>query len=180
MHVPVVQSARLDLVSMSPAFMTASLNGRRDEAAALIGATLPLDWPGDRAERTMRWRLEQLAHDPSEQPWLLRGMVLRGDPARLLVGYINFHAPPGPEGWAEIGYTVLADFRRRGYAEEAVKAMFDWATREHNVRRFRASVSPINHPSLGLVKKLGFAQIGSQWDDEDGEELVFEVQIPMA
>ena len=176
MHVAVVRSRRLDLISMSPEFLAASLDGRRGEAARLLGATLPLDWPA-RAERSLRRRLEQLATAPTEQPWLLRGMVLREDPVRPLVGYINFHAPPGPEGWVEIGYNVLPDVRRRGYAEEAVKAMFDWATRNHTIHRFRASVSPNNHPSLHLVQKLGFREIGSQWDEEDGVELVFELEV---
>ena len=177
MDVAVVQSRRLDLVSMSPEFLSASLDGRREEAARLLGATLPTDWPGARAERSLRRRLEQLARAPTEQPWLLRGMVLREDPIRPLVGYINFHAPPGSEGWVEIGYTVLPDHRRRGYAQESVEAMFDWATRNHAIQRFRASVSPNNHASLGLVRKLRFREIGSQWDEEDGVELVFELEV---
>ena len=161
---------------MTPEFMTASLDGQRLEAARLLDGSLPDDWPGPRAERTIRWRLDHLSRDATQRPWLLRAMLLRDDPDRPLVGYINFHAPPGPEGWAEIGYTVLPDFRRRGYAQEAVEAMFDWATREHHILRFRASVSPTNEPSLGLVRKLGFRHIGSQWDEEDGEELVFELE----
>ena len=175
MNVPMVRSRRLDLVSMSPEFLAASLEGRRDEASGLLGATLPPEWPMG-TERSLRRRLDQLAMDPTEQPWLLRGMVLRDDAARPLVGHINFHAPPGPEGWAEIGYTVLRAFRRRGYAEESVVAMFNWATSEHQVRRFRASVSPNNHASLALIRKLGFHEMGSQWDEEDGVELVFELE----
>jgi [ribosomal protein S5]-alanine N-acetyltransferase len=127
--VPTVQSRRLDLISMSPAFLKASLIGRRVEAARLLGAGLPPEWPRP-AGRQLRRRLEQLTRDPTEQPWLLRAMVLRDDPDRPLVGYINFHAPPGPDGWVEVGYTVLPDFRCRGYAQEAVEALFDWATRE--------------------------------------------------
>jgi RimJ/RimL family protein N-acetyltransferase len=169
-----MQSRRLDLISMSPAFLEASLMEHRVEAARLLGAALPPDWPTG-AERQLRRRLEQLTRDPTEQPWLLRAMVPREDPDRRLVGYINFHAPPGPEAWVEVGYRVLPEFRRRGYAQEAVEALFDWATREHKVHRFRASVSPGNQPSLALIRKLGFSKIGRQWDDEDGEELVFEL-----
>ena len=32
-----------------------------------------------------------------------------------------------------------------------------------------------DEPSLVLVAQLGFQQTGVQWDEEDGEELVFEV-----
>ena len=53
--------------------------------------------------------------------------------------------------------------------------MLDWAAREHGIRDFRASIAPTNAPSLAVVGRLGFLQKGSQWDDVDGEELIFEV-----
>ena len=77
----------------------------------------------------------------------------------------------------EIGYTLLPGARGHGYAIEAVRAAFDWATRVHGIRRFRASVSPDNARSLNLIGKLGFRQTGDQWDDEDGLELVFELEV---
>jgi RimJ/RimL family protein N-acetyltransferase len=173
MHVPTIQSARLDLVSMSPAFLLAILEGRRDEAASLLGAVLPADWPGDRMY-TLRWRLDELTVNPAAQPWLLRGLILRG-PERRLVGHIGFHDPPGPERKVEVGYSVWPQFRRQGYALEAVEALFAWATSEHGIHRFVASIGPWNEPSLGLARKLGFVQVGTQMDDLDGEELVFEL-----
>jgi len=127
-------------------------------------------------ERWLQRRLDQMTIDSTVQPWLLRGMVLREDAARPMVGYLNFHAPPGPERWVEIGYTVLPKYRRRGYAHEAVEALFEWATREHGIHTFRASISPVNVPSLGLARKLGFREIGRRWDDEDGEEIVCELE----
>ena len=173
MEVPTIQSQRLDLVSMAPAFLRASLEGRLDEAARLLGAALPQDWPGDR-ERTVRWRLDDLAVNPAAQPWLLRAIVLR-EPEPRMIGHVGFHDPPGPERKVEVGYSVWPEHRRQGYAQEAVEALFNWASREHGIRRFVASVGPWNAPSLGLVRKLGFVQTGVQIDELDGEELVFEL-----
>lgn len=174
MIVPPILSQRLELLSMSPEFMAAVLDGRRDKAEELIGFSLSDEWPGDR-ERTLRMRQDQLRADPSSQPWLLRAIVLR-QPARSLVGQINFHAPPDSRGAVEVGYSILPEHRRRGYATEAVEALFIWAYREQGVRHFIASVSPDNEASLGVIGKFGFVQTGSQWDDEDGEELVFETR----
>lgn len=53
-----------------------------------------------------------------------------------------------------------------------------WAQRQPGVHGFRAAVSPANAPSLALVAKLGFARTGVQWDEIDGEELVFERPAP--
>lgn len=97
-----------------------------------------------------------------------------------MVGHAGFHGPPGINGLqagdaVEVGYTVFPEARGRGYAQEAALALMRWAEREHRVRRFVASVAPDNEPSLAIVEKLGFAQIGEQWDAEDGLELVFEL-----
>jgi hypothetical protein len=31
---------------------------------------------------------------------------------------------------------------------------------------------------MNLIRKLGFRQTGDQWDEEDGLELVFELELP--
>ena len=96
---------------------------------------------------------------------------------RTLIGRIGFHAPPDARGALEIGYAVQPAQRRRGYATEAVEAMLAWAQREHAIHHFIASISPANAASLALARTFGFAQTGVQWDDDDGEELVFELHV---
>jgi len=43
------------------------------------------------------------------------------------------------------------------------------------VKILRYTVAPDNAPSLHLVRKLGFTEIGVQIDPEDGPELIFEM-----
>lgn len=122
-----------------------------------------------------------MAKDPGRLEWLPRAIVLRRR-ERPVIGHIGFHGPPGVNGPSkpgalEVGYTVFEPFRRRGYATEAVAAILAWARDEHEIHDFVASVSPDNGPSLALVRRFGFRQTGRQWDDEDGEELVFELKI---
>jgi len=152
--------------------MLDSVEGRRAEAAEALGAALPEEWPGQ-IEWLLRLRLRQIRADPAVQPWLLRAMVRR-TPSRLMVGYVGFHGAPSARGSVEVGYTVLAEHRRQGYAFEAAVALLGWAGDAHGIRHIVASVSPKNGPSLALVRKLGFTQTGTQWDDVDGEEFVFE------
>ena len=52
--------------------------------------------------------------------------------------------------------------------------LLDWA-RAEGIHRFVASVGPGNEPSLAIVRRLGFVEVGRHWDDEDGEELEFEL-----
>jgi RimJ/RimL family protein N-acetyltransferase len=117
------------------------------------------------------WRLQQIAANPAEEPWLVRAIVLRE--TREAIGYANFHAPPDDRGMVEIGYTVLPSYRRHGYATEAANGMWEWAAR-NGARILRASISPDNEPSLALIRRAGFVEVGSQIDEIDGLELIFE------
>ena len=168
-----IPTERLELVWLSPELIAAILDGRRDEIAFAI----PDDWPDDHDRRFLAFRLRQTNDDPSRAPWLVRAIVL--PESREMIGHIGFHGPPGinarrDPAALEVGYTVFSEHRRRGYAGEAVRALLGWA-QEQGVGRFIASVAPHNEPSLRLVRRLGFAEDGSHWDNEDGEELEFEL-----
>jgi ribosomal-protein-alanine N-acetyltransferase len=168
---PPIESERLLLVWMSPSFIRASLDGDRDAAAKVIGASVPEGWPDDGLRRRMGTRLAQMERQPEAAPWLLRAMVTRAD--NEVVGYINFHGAP-EDGRAELGYTVIDPHRRHGYASESALAMMRWAKEEHGVETFVLSISPDNDTSLAMAERLGFRQVGTRMDDVDGEELVFE------
>jgi RimJ/RimL family protein N-acetyltransferase len=162
---------------MSIAFMRALVAGDLDAAASEIGAVVPEEFPED-LDHFLQFRLAQLDEDPRIRPWLGRVMVMTEEGVERAVGSIGFHGPPDADGRVEIGYRVDAAHRRRGLASEAVAAMFDWARREHAVHRFRASVAPDNAASQAVIARFGFRQTGVQWDDLDGEELVFDLDDP--
>ena len=157
---------------MTAEFIDAVLASNRERAARILGSSLPEGWPTEDDKWLLGLRREQMAEGGIE--WLLRAIIRTHD--RAFIGHIGFHGPP-EDGVVETGYQIYEPYRRHGYAEEAVRALFDWARREKDVHHFRASVSPTNVPSLSLVEKLGFTQTGVQWDDRDGEELVFELEL---
>lgn len=158
---------------MTAPFLTALLEGRRREAAALLGAALPDGWPDEHDERFLRLRLGQLERDPERAEWPVFGIVVE----ERLAGHAGYHGPPGVNGLrradaVEVGYTVFRPFRGRGLAQAAVRELVARA-RAGGAASVVASVAPDNAPSLAIVRKLGFAPAGEQWDDEDGLELVF-------
>jgi [ribosomal protein S5]-alanine N-acetyltransferase len=163
---------------MTVPFMEALARDDVAAAAAEIGATVPHDMP-EYLRDFLRYRLTQLAADPTIREWLGRAMVWTdGDGGRHVIGSVGFHGAPDEERRLEIGYKVEPAFRRQGIAREAAAAMFDWAYREHGIRRFVASISPSNEPSLRLAAGFGFEQVGEQMDEIDGLELVFETTWP--
>jgi ribosomal-protein-alanine N-acetyltransferase len=44
-----------------------------------------------------------------------------------------------------------------------------------DVKVVRATISPDNHASRSLLDGYGFSEVGEQWDDEDGLEIILEV-----
>jgi [ribosomal protein S5]-alanine N-acetyltransferase len=165
---------------MAPALLVALLGNQRQEAARILAATIPEGWPDATDTRFLRLRLEEMQRDPAAQQWLVRAIVRR-ESTRQMVGHAGFHGPPevddaGAPQKLELGYAVFPDFRGHGYAIEAAAALIAWARAVHNVRRFIASIGPDNDASLAIGRRLGFVQTGQQWDDEDGLELVFELE----
>jgi [ribosomal protein S5]-alanine N-acetyltransferase len=150
----------------------------KDQAAAVneLGVAVPESWL-DEMKDHLEMRLDQSRSDPRAGPWLLRAVIVRA-PERIVIGYINFHGPPEDPGWVEIGYDILPEHRRKGFATEAATAMFDWAASRHGITRMRASISPENEPSLKMIAKLGFTRVGEQIDEIDGLEWIFERDWP--
>ena len=163
---------------MNLAFMRAIIASDPDGASRALGADVSGAMSDDLADFA-RYRLNQLEADPSIQEWLARAMVMT-DPNghRHAIGTIGFHGPPDAAGRVEVGYRVEPGYRRQGFTRESVRALFDWANREHGIRTFVASVSPTNEASLSLIRGFGFTQVGEQMDEVDGLEYVFEAPWP--
>ena len=73
----------------------------------------------------------------------------------------------------ELGYHIYSEYRRRGFGEEACRAILDWAKKE-GLGRVRVRIRPDNTPSLLLAEKLGFTEDRTEEDlkgeTEDGQE----------
>jgi RimJ/RimL family protein N-acetyltransferase len=167
----VIRTERLELVPLGANLIEALLDGGG------LPFAVPADWPDEHDARFLRMRLRQLGEQPERIDWPVYAIVREGE----MVGHIGYHGPPGvnarnAEGAVEVGYTVFPEHRRQGIAGEAVRGVLA-RTSERGVERVIASVAPDNDPSLALVRRLGFVEVGRHWDDEDGEELEFELDL---
>jgi len=179
-----IRSERLELVSISPEFIDALLAEQRHEAESEGTLKLPDGWPDAHDRGFLDFRLRQMRERPEIQEWFVYAVVLP-EGERPMIGHAGFHGPPGvnavkAQDAVEVGYSVFEPYRRHGYATEVVRALIGWASREHGIQHFVASISPGNEPSLALVRRLGFKHTGQHWDEEDGEELEFELKLKAA
>lgn len=145
------------------------------EAAAVM---VPVELTTFVGEEQWLWgiRAEQLRQSPQDAEWVAQLAVVDGQ----VVGHGGFHAAPDESGLVEVGYSVDPRHWRRGHGTAILRALLDRADHDERVRRVRASISPDNAASLALIGRFGFTEVGEQWDDEDGLELIFERDAPSA
>ena len=118
-------------------------------------------------------RSRQVGENPASAAWVTG--VIWDEQQHLAVGRAGYHGPPDTAGMVEIGYAVDPAYRRLGYARAALEALLQRATDEPQVHTVRVTISPDNQASYELVSQYGFTEVGQQWDDEDGLEIIYEV-----
>ena len=163
---------RVRIVEVGPAVLAALAAGdvRRAAAGALID--IP-DW-FVASENSALWALRsrQAHDDPSAIGWLTGAVV---DAATgLVVGFAGYHGPPDESGMVEIGYDIGEEYRRRGYGHAVIQELLTRSSREPRVRTVRATIAPDNAISRALVAAHGFLEVGEQWDQSDGLEIIYE------
>ncbi|NQW16660.1 MAG: GNAT family N-acetyltransferase [Chloroflexi bacterium] len=148
-------------------------------AEELIGWSIPPEW--FIKVGAVNHFQKMLIDDSSFRFWSPRAIGLESE--QSMVGHIGFHTRPNPQylneyvgSGIEMGYTVFADCRRRGYATEAIIALTGWANHDHGVETFVISVGVDNHPSLALAQKFGFTKVGEHQDEDDGPEIVLSLR----
>lgn len=177
----IIVTERLRLVVLDPEL----LDSLATDPASTDRFVVPTGWPdADGLAHVERWR--RLAEsDGGSSPWRARAVV---DGDAVFVGHAGFHGPPVQVSQAlddptfegttepsdttavEIGYTILPEQRRRGYAAEAVRGLLLWAEATGEVGAVIACVRPENRASLAVIDRVGgFREIGRCKDGEDDE-----------
>lgn len=67
-----------------------------------------------------------------------------------------------PETRIEIAYLIAEEFRRQGFAEEAVKAILEFGKQELELTAVYLRTSEENQASQGFAKKLGFQSLNGR------------------
>jgi len=92
---------------------------------------------------------------PGAPGWTQRALRLSDG---TLIGDLGVCLPEDPEGSAEFGISLAPARQGRGYASEALRALFDWLFGERDMRRIVASVDPRNDGSMAMLGRLGMRQ----------------------
>ena len=157
MHRTTVETDRL-LIVLMPAAAAAALPLDRAEAARLVGAHLPDAWP---LPDLLDILPIQAAATPQTEPFGVWLIVERA--TNTVAGDIGFLGPPA-DGHVELGFSVIPDRRRRGYASEAARAIVQWVLLQPGVGVVVARSDVENEASARTLTSAGFRRL----DERDG------------
>jgi [ribosomal protein S5]-alanine N-acetyltransferase len=156
-----IATERLDLVPATVELTRAALDGE-PALAARLGVIVPATWPPEFLDPSaLEFTLDRLAESAQQAGWWLHFVVLaRGATGRTLIGSAGYKGPPSPDGTVEVGYGIVRDHQRQGYASEAVRGLLERAFAVPAVQRVIAETLPELTPSIGVLRKCGFRLTG--------------------
>lgn len=157
-----ITTDRLQLVPASIHTITSAIEDL-PALGARLDAVIPSSWPPDLLDRdALEWTLRWLSEPSNDPAWGFHWVVLR-EP-RTLVGVVGYKGMP-VDGSVEVGYGIVSEHRRRGYATEATQALVDRAFAAPGVTTVVAHTLPDLAPSIGVLEKCGFRLTGSGMEE---------------
>ena len=82
--------------------------------------------------------------------------VIRERPSRRLLGVVSVENLQHLHLSGELGYWLRRDAAGRGLMTEAADAVVQWTFHTLGAHRIRVAAATNNHPSLGVIRRLGF------------------------
>jgi len=147
---PDLLTARLRLAAVTSEHLDAEAN-EPQKLGSLIRVRIPAEWPDVNWDANVFEVIQrQFAKFPNTRGWH-RYVILSGnDP--VLIGTLG--AFPKTDDEAEVGYGILQNWQRNGYATEGVKALIQ-SLFEQGVKSVFAHTSSHMQESIRVMEKCG-------------------------
>jgi ribosomal-protein-alanine N-acetyltransferase len=152
---PTIETERLFLIALVPEDIEALIAGDLERVSLLTGFTF---LPDPKLGADLSWHLRALRADSNHSSWRIRVIVERC--SNTVVGSINLKGPPGADGDVEIGWGLIENAQRKGYATEASAAVLNWVVQQPGVSSISATIPDDNYPSQRLAAGLGLICTG--------------------
>lgn len=159
-----LQSELLTLVASTATHVRTELEAP-EQLAHLLGAVVSPEWPsGEYDHDAMVFFLScfEAGGDSAEGWYAWYALSPDGGSApRTLLGAGGYFGPPDADGTVEIGYSILPEWQRRGYASEMVKMLAAHAFTFSQVNRVLAHTAEGNSASIKVLVRSGFHPAGA-------------------
>lgn len=159
-----LESGRLTLVASTATHVRTELEAP-EQLARLLDATVSSEWPSGEYDRdAMEFFLSRLEEGGKNAEgwygWYALGRN-NDEGSRALLGAGGYFGPPDADGTVEVGYSVLPEWQRRGYAREIVDLLAENAFTFPQVSRIIAHTAQDNLASVRVLVRCGFVAAGA-------------------
>jgi len=159
-----LESDRLTLVASTAAHVRTELEAP-ERLAQLLSATVSSEWPSGEYDRdAMEFFLSRFEEGGKAVEGWYGWYALsanRDDGPRTLLGAGGYFGPPDAGGTVEVGYSVLPEWQRRGYASEMVTLLVEHAFTFPQTNRVVAHTAEDNSASIKVLARCGFRSVGA-------------------
>jgi RimJ/RimL family protein N-acetyltransferase len=177
--VPRIHTPRLELIPATIAALSAELEGP-GALARTLDVDVPAAWPPELYdESAVRWTLHALETRFLTPDWGMYYVAERQPQASdrpRLAGVGGFKGAADPSGTVEIGYGILAERRRLGFAREAVDGWIGWAFTHDAVTRVIAHTLVELTSSIRVLESAGFTFVGPGVDESEPDAIQYELR----
>jgi len=172
---PGADDGRLRLVPLGAAALVAVDAGDADVADRLCDAAWPRPLlPPPLVGEHLAFLADRLATEGPASGWWNWAIVV-DEPARV-AGVIGLGGPPGDDAAVEIGYSLYAAARGRGFATAALVLVVPIALARPGVRVARVTAGPGNGASIRVAERAGMAPAGVRRHPGGGSVVVLETR----
>ena len=158
-----IRTKRLDLRLGTLKHLQADLKGAEELGMALGDVLVPENWPPEYYDAdAINYTIDQLKKGAGEDGFSLYYFILRPEEewdAPVVIGVGGFKGAP-VDGRVEVGYGILSQFFRKGFATEAVAGFLRFAFAGDDVNEVIAETYPHMEASIGVMLKNGFEFVG--------------------
>ena len=165
--VPTLETKRLQLIPFTLNLKKAAMNDRA-KLVVMLGVYVPEHWPGPDLAEALPFFVENMEKAPSEPAWDWIA-IHRLDQG--VIGGIGFMGGPDEDGVVEVGYDIVPEYRKRGYATEMACSLVDWAFQETIIKVVTASCLDDNIGSIKVLENVGMRRL-----EPDGNMLTWEIR----
>jgi len=155
----IIRTPRLELIRATVKILESDLHDKA-ELARLIRAEIPAAWPPPLMDEDVLCDFIRMCADTRESAFSTWYWV-RDEPGagpRALVGCGGVLGTEGAADTVMLGYSVLDEFRNRGYATEAVCHLIPHFFTLPGIQRIAAATYPELGASIRVLEKTGFAK----------------------
>ena len=153
--VPTLETKRLQLIPFTLNLKKAALNDRA-KLVEMLGVYVPEHWPGPDLAEALPFFVENMEKAPSEPAW---DWIAIHSLDQGVIGGIGFMGGPDEDGVVEVGYDIVPDYRKQGYATEMARNLVAWSFQETTIKVVTASCLDDNIGSIKVLENAGMHRL---------------------